>query len=90
MSEDCHEFDNGTPVGIGTEVACHHCGGTVTPDQAFLCEFINRDGSTYTVVFHKSLEDACALKWAAAKIDDIRFRLEAFLGLMKYVDDGRD
>jgi hypothetical protein len=90
MSEDCHEFDNGTPVGIGTEVACHHCGGTVTPDQAFLCEFINRDGSTYTVVFHKDIGRMCAIRWAAERLENVAGRLEAVLALFKYVNDGRD
>jgi hypothetical protein len=89
MSEDCHEFDN-KPVGVGTEVACHHCGEAVTPDQAFLCEFENRDGSTYTVVFHKDIDRLCALKWSAERLESVAFRLEAILALFKYVDDGRD
>jgi len=82
MSEDC--------MSVGTEVACHHCGGAVTPDQAYLCEFINRDGSTYTVVFHKGLEQLCALQWAAKKMEEVGGRIEAILALFKYVDDGRD
>lgn len=91
MSEDCHEFDNSTPQpALGIEVACHHCGAAVKPDEAYLCEFENRDGSTYTVVFHKSLEHLCAFKWAAERLENVSGRLEAILALFKYVDDGRD
>jgi hypothetical protein len=91
MSEDCHDSNNfAQPAGIGIEIACHHCGKAVTPDEAYLCEFINRDGSTYTVVFHKGLDYMCAFKWAEERLQNISGRMEAILALFKYVNDGRD
>jgi hypothetical protein len=78
------------PSGIGTETACHYCGQPVTPDQAYLCEQENRDGGTYTIVFHSSIDQLCALKWGAERLENIAGRLEAILALFGYVNDGRD
>jgi hypothetical protein len=92
MSEDYHDSNNAPaqPSGIGSQVACYYCGKATTPDDAYLCEFENQDGSTYTVVFHKGIDTLCALKWAAERMDAISGKLEAILALFKYVDDGRD
>jgi hypothetical protein len=60
----------------GTTVACYGCGEAVTPDEAYLCEFENPDGSKYTVVFHKGIDRMCPLKWAVERLVDIAKRLE--------------
>jgi hypothetical protein len=75
---------------IGTEVACYHCGEPVKPEEAYICEIENRDGSTEPVVFHKGLDRMCAFGWAAERLESISGRLEAILALFKYVDDGRE
>jgi hypothetical protein len=89
MSEDCHDSNNAA-TQIGSQVACLYCGKATTPGDAYLCEFENSDGSTYTVVFHKGIDTLCALKWAAERMEAISGKLEAILALFKYVDDGRD
>jgi hypothetical protein len=92
MSEDCHNSDNTMPVEIG--IACHHCGESVTPEEAYVCEFVNPDGTMSPVVFHKGLDRMCPFKWAAAAmetaLENFAFRWEAMQALFKYVDDGRD
>jgi hypothetical protein len=88
MSEDCHDSNNAMPVDI--EIACHFCGEAVTPDEAYIAEFENHDGSSSPLVFHKGADRLCCLKWAAELLEDWNGRMEAMLALFEYINDGRE
>lgn len=87
MSEDCHD-SNIVPAEVG--IPCHHCGEAVTPEEAYICEFVNPDGTSTPVVFHKGMDRLCVFEWAVPRLEEWAGRMEAIVALFKYVNDGRD
>ena len=51
-----------------TTIECHGCHQPVEPQDAMPLEFVERDGTPYTVVFHRPPKQ-CSLDFAQASIE---------------------
>ncbi len=86
MSEDCHDSRLPNPLSGTETIPCRFCREPVKPEEAYLCELENRDGTTEVAVFHGSFDRMCPMKWVAERLENLNGRLEAIIALLRYCD----